>query len=90
MTQRNDYAILKDTSVKEGYLDGATNTGDDQTPKAVTALQWTDDKQEKNGCDGCVLARLHVDRQLILNAPQDAKKDFMQFPEMDASLLNVK
>jgi hypothetical protein len=50
----------------------------------------TDDKQEKNGCDGCLLARLHVDRQLILSAPQDAKKDFMQFPEMDASLLNVK
>jgi hypothetical protein len=50
----------------------------------------TADKQEKNGYDGCLLARLHVDRQLILNAPQDAKKDFMQFPEMDASLLNVK
>jgi hypothetical protein len=50
----------------------------------------TDDKQEKNGCDGSLLARLHADRQLILNAPQDAKKDFMQFPEMDASFLNVK
>ena len=50
----------------------------------------TDDKQEKNGCDGSLLARLHADRQLILNAPQDAKKDFTQFPEMDASFLNVK
>ena len=50
----------------------------------------TDDKPENNGCDGSLPARLHADRQLILNAPQDAKKDFMQFPEMDASLLNVK